>query len=318
MTQRRYCCQLIFFRIYFTALLISFGLPFITFAQKNQVSLVVLGTLQDGGSPHIGCVKDCCKQAGETNKVVSLAIADHSIGKSWLMEATPDLPSQLKAMNEVGRSNHPSGTDGIFLTHAHIGHYSGLMFLGKEALGASGVTVYAMPRMASFLNQNGPWSQLVSQKNIAITPMSNEMPVVLSENLKVTPFQVPHRDEFSETVGFVIEGPSKKALFIPDIDKWEKWDKDIVSMIRSADIALIDGTFFSNAEIGYRDINSIPHPLVSESMEKFRLLPESEKKKIYFIHLNHTNPLLQPGSSEKEKLEKSGFNVAIAGMKIGL
>eukprot|EP00957_Ditylum_brightwellii_P156501 11911053-Ditylum_brightwellii.AAC.1 len=58
--------------------------------------------------------------------------------------------------------------DGIFLTHAHIGHYTGLMYLGREALGAVDVPVYAMPRMRSFLKNNGPWSQLVSLGNINI------------------------------------------------------------------------------------------------------------------------------------------------------
>ncbi|MFZ9980875.1 MAG: MBL fold metallo-hydrolase [Cyclobacteriaceae bacterium] len=286
------------------------------FPQSNQVSLVVLGTMQDGGSPHIGCNKDCCKELNELKKVVSIGILDHAKGKHWLIEATPDLPSQLKDQNKFLRSNHPSGTDGIFLSHAHIGHYSGLMFLGKEALGASNVAVYAMPRMAGFLNRNAPWSQLVSQKNISIIQMTPEVPVLLSDNLNITPIPVPHRDEFSETVGFIIQGPSKKVLFIPDIDKWEKWSKDVCELIKTTDIALIDGTFFSNAEIGYRDISEIPHPLVSESMEKFKDLDPADKKKIYFIHLNHTNPLLQQESKELKHLINSGFNVAYKGMKI--
>jgi pyrroloquinoline quinone biosynthesis protein B len=288
------------------------------FPQSTQVSLVVLGTIQDGGSPHIGCNKDCCKVQDEDKKVVSLGIMDFSSGKHWLIEATPDLPSQLRAQNKLIQSSHPSGTDGIFLTHAHIGHYSGLMFLGKEALGAASVNVYAMPRMAGFLNQNAPWSQLVTQKNISVIQMSAEVPVELSKNLKVTPVPVPHRDEFSETVGFIIQGPSKKVLFIPDIDKWEKWNKDIRDMIHAADIALVDGTFFSNAEIGYRDVSAIPHPLVSESMEKFKDLDPADKKKIYFIHLNHTNPLLQQESKELKHLKNAGFNIAFKGMKIEL
>jgi len=306
-------------KICFTVFYIALSNINPVFPQSTQVSLVVLGTIQDGGSPHIGCKKDCCKEQDEIKKkVVSIGILDHIRGKHWLIEATPDLPSQLREQNKLMQSSHPSGTDGIFLSHAHVGHYSGLMYLGKEALGAAGVNVYAMPRMAGFLKQNAPWSQLVSQKNISVIQMSAEVPVELSENLNVTPVPVPHRDEFSETVGFIIQGPTKKVLFIPDIDKWEKWNKDIRELIQTVDLALIDGTFFSNAEIGYRDISAIPHPLVSESMEKFKDLDPADKKKIFFIHLNHTNPLLQQESKELKHLKNAGFNIAFKGMKIEL
>lgn len=282
-------------------------------AQKDSVSLVVLETVQDGGSPHIGCRRECCAALFEhpdpTRMVVSLGVVDKEHDKTYLFEATPDMARQLKILNK--HANRDGETpDGIFLTHAHIGHYSGLLFLGREALGGDSVPVYAMPKMKRFLQSNGPWSQLVELKNIVLRPIFEKKEVEPTPNLTVVPFRVPHRDEFSETVGYKIIGPSKSALFIPDIDKWGKWTTSIVEEIKKIDYAFLDATFYNGAEINNRDISEIPHPFVIESMELFKNLPDKEKSKIHFIHLNHTNPLLDEQSGAHIKTIQAGFNVA--------
>ncbi len=270
--------------------------------------LVILGTLQDGGSPHIGCEKECCKKIDSNKKVVSLGLVDKASKKQFIVEASPDITSQIKILNEF--SGNKNSVDGILLSHAHIGHYSGLMYLGKEAKNASNIPVYAMPRMKSFLEKNGPWSQLVNLKNIEIKELFDKKEMTLTNRISVIPYQVPHRDEYSETIGFKIIGPNKTALFIPDIDKWEKWEMKIVEMIKEVDYAFIDGTFWDPAEVNNRNITEIPHPLVKESMLKFSQLPSTEKNKIWFIHLNHTNPLLNLTTNEYKDLVKKGFHVA--------
>lgn len=277
-------------------------------------SIVVLGTIQDGGSPHIGCTKDCCRDLFEhpddRRQVVSLGLYDAPNNKRYLFEATPDFSRQTKALKKYGAPTQREMPDGIFLTHAHIGHYTGLMYLGKEARGAKEVPVYAMPKMKTFLESNGPWSQLVSKKNIHLLPLENEQAVKLSEGIKVTPIQVPHRDEYSETVGYRISGPNKTALFIPDIDKWEKWEKDIIQEISKVDYAFLDATFYSGEEIGNRDISLIPHPFISESLEKFAGLSDSEKQKVIFIHFNHTNPVINQTSAAAKAVLNNGFRIA--------
>jgi len=281
------------------------------FAQ--QPSIIILGNVQDGGAPHIGCTKKCCaslfQKPDPDRKVTALGIADPARKSSYLMEATPDITSQLKLLKEYSQtiSDIPNG---IFLTHAHIGHYSGLMYLGKEAMNASQVPVYVMPRMKTFLEQNGPWSQLVNLKNIVPKNIENGVTVTLSNDLQIIPFQVPHRDEYSETVGYKIIGPNKKAIFIPDIDKWEKWNKDIKQEIAAVDYAFIDATFFDAEEIDNRDIKEIPHPFIIETMRLFEAMPIEEKKKIYFIHLNHTNPALNTETTQSKRVIKAGFNIA--------
>ncbi len=283
--------------------------------------IVVLGIAQDGGFPQIGCQKECCKavwQGTEVKKYITcLALVDRKEDHYWLFEATPDISMQLQHLQSYLDSGNylPAG---IFITHAHIGHYAGLMQLGREAMGANGVAVWAMPRLDSFLRNNGPWSQLVSLQNISLNKLKADSTVQLNASLKVEPILVPHRDEFSETVGFIIQSDKKKILFIPDINKWEKWDRDIITEISKCDLALLDGTFYKNGELPGRDMSEIPHPFVEESMKKFESLSAKERSKIIFIHFNHTNPLLKKTSAEKDKARAAGFGVAEEGMIIEL
>ncbi len=246
----------------------------------------------------------------KNRRIVSLGLVDATNQKKYLFEATPDFTQQLKALKNQTAATGAETPDGIFCTHAHIGHYTGLMYLGKEAMNASNITVYAMPRMKTFLEQNGPWSQLVKNNNIALQAMRDNSEIVLSTSIRVIPFTVPHRDEFSETVGYTIIGPNKKALFIPDIDKWEKWNTNINDAIAKVDYAFVDGTFYDAAEISNRDISTIPHPFIIESMNRFKNLPAAEKKKIYFIHFNHTNPVINKNSSQYKQVLQNGFNIA--------
>ncbi len=247
----------------------------------------------------------------------SIAVVDGGHGKKYLFDATPDLREQLYRLH-VEAPDDSHDLDGVFLTHGHMGHYTGLMHFGREAVGADGIRVFAMPRMRNFLSTSGPWSQLVDLGNIEIVPIRADREINLSDTLSVVPIQVPHRDEYTETVGYRITGPSKSALFIPDIDKWRKWDTDIRDLIREVDYALLDGSFFADGELPGRDMSEIPHPYVQESVELFAELPESDKAKIIFIHFNHTNPLLIDGSDAQKQLTSLGFRFAMEGMRLPL
>lgn len=282
--------------------------------QILKTSLIVLGNVQDAGSPHIACKKECCDALFEdpdaNRKVVSLGLFDAENEKTYLFEATPDISEQLKNLKRKAPFNANEIPNGIFITHAHIGHYTGLMYLGKEAINAKNALVYAMPKLKAFLEANGPWGQLVSNKNIALEEIHNNEEIKLSPTIKVMPIRVPHRDEYSETVGFRIIGPNKSVLFIPDIDKWDRWETSIIEAVVNVDYALIDATFFDATEINNRDISEIPHPFVIETMALFKNQPDTIKNKIHFIHLNHTNPLLNPESEQSKEVLAKGFHIA--------
>ena len=282
--------------------------------------LFVLGVAQDAGYPQTGCYEKHCMPGWDDARLrrgaVSLGLIDPGANKKYMFDATPDFPAQLYALEMEAPSEHYEFA-GIFLTHAHIGHYTGLMFLGHEAMGVSDVSVYAMPRMLDYLGTNGPWSQLVNYRNIILSPLQNEKPESFG-TLKVTPFLVPHRDEYSETVGYRIDGPHKSAIFIPDINKWSEWQTDLSELIRTVDYALIDATFYADGELPGRDMSKIPHPFVVESMQILESLPLVERNKVWFIHLNHTNPLLNTESEESKLVRSKGFNIAVEGIRLRL
>jgi pyrroloquinoline quinone biosynthesis protein B len=255
--------------------------------------LVVLGIAQDAGIPHLGCQQPLCASirsgSRRAERVSSLGLRDRRSGRAYLFDATPDLPAQVHHLTG-GRP-----PDGVFLTHAHVGHYTGLMYFGRESIGARGVPVYATPRMLEFLRTNGPWSQLVSLGNIDGRPLAYDEALPLDGGVRVTAFRVPHRDEYSDTVGYRIEGPRQRALFIPDIDRWEKWDRSIRALADTVDLAFLDGSFSSPTEIN-RPIDEIPHPM----MPRTRELVRGTRARLLFIHINHTNAELDAADVARE------------------
>jgi len=292
----------------------------ISIAVNSQSEYIyILGNTQDAGLPHIGCQHPFCEDnfnVYEEHYTTSIAVVNSDLKKYILFEATPDITFQLNNLkkNIFKEFLLP---ESIYITHAHIGHYTGLMYFGREALGAKDQIVKALPRMSNFLENNGPWSQLVDINNIKIKEINFGLSTNELNNINVTPIQVPHRDEYSETAGYIIKGKNKKALFIPDIDKWEKWDIDLSQLAKEFDFLLIDATFYDSKEIN-RDISEIPHPLVTETLNLLSGLKIENRNKVYFIHMNHTNMMLNPDSELSRLVLSKGFKIARIGQKLYL
>jgi pyrroloquinoline quinone biosynthesis protein B len=258
------------------------AIAILTTQQQPQWELVVLGVAQDAGFPHLGCQKPCCveKRKGKPERVSCVGVRNTVTGESYLFDATPDIAAQVQELNG---GKKPTG---VFLSHAHMGHYTGLMYFGRESADWKDVPVYGTKRMGEFLKTNNPWKFLIENKNIALKEIDPNQTTVLADDLTVQCFTVPHRDEFTDTVGYHIATANKSVIFIPDIDRWEKWTTDIKGLANIADILLLDGTFSSPEEVGARDITQIPHPMIPAT----RKLLEGTKAQLWFIHLNHTNP----------------------------
>lgn len=300
------------YKVSIILLSLIFCLP--AFCQQSY-EVMVLGTSQDGGYPQYNCSKACCLSVwqGENDRhfVSSLAIIDKDSKDVWLIDCTPDIKDQINLLFDYF-NNEVFQLRGIFLTHAHIGHYTGLMNLGREVSGSKGIPVFVMPKMKDFLENNGPWNQLIELENIVLQDLSDGLSTELSESLSITVFSVPHRDEYSETVGFSVCGNEKTLTYIPDIDKWSKWNKDIKEVVSNSTYALLDGTFYSSDELQGRDMADIPHPSVNETMNLFKTESSEVKRKIFFTHLNHSNPL-HLNSGANEEVKSSNFNVAEQG-----
>ncbi len=304
-------------RAIFAILLIVLG---VSYAPAAKPYVLVLGIGQDAGVPQMGCDSPFCKKAwanaGLRRAVSSIALVDPSSKRRWIFDATPDLPEQFELL-KAATGDRSNSIDGIFLTHAHIGHYTGLMYLGRESLNSKNIPVFAMPRMRSMLEANAPWSQLSDLGNVKLIELKHREIYRLGKELSVEPFLVPHRDEFSETVGYRIRSGENVLVFIPDIDKWEKWDVKLGDLVSASDHVLIDGTFFADGEIN-RPMSEVPHPFIVETMSLLRGLPVRERRKVKFIHLNHSNPLIQGDRAKIAEVNRAGFGVAAAGMRLPL
>ena len=270
--------------------------------------LYILGTSQDGGYPQIGCKNSCCKIAWDNPSLrrlpASIAIIDKDKKRYWLIDITPEIKSQIKMLESFDCS-----LAGIFLTHAHIGHYMGLVNLGLEVMNVKNIPVFAMPRMREFLVNNTLLNQLVDNNNIDIKSLSDSKEIFIDSNFRITPFRVPHRNELSETVGFRIKGKSKTTIYIPDIDSWDNFEQNLINFINKDDFIFIDGTFFIKDEIQSRDISRIPHPEIVDTMNRLSSLEKNLKGKIYFTHLNHTNDACRIDSKAYQLILNNGFNV---------
>ena len=296
-----------------SATLFVLALPTARPTAPPAVEAIVLGIAQDGGVPHLGCGQELCVRArrdpSARRLVASLGLVDHRTGRRFVIDATPDFPAQVDRLGGL--------PDAILLTHAHIGHYLGLAQLGREVLGARRLPVYCTASMARFLRENGPWKRLVALENIEIREVQPGREFELTPGLRATAIRVPHRDEDSDTVAYLVAGPRRQLLWLPDIDRWEKWDRSIADLVSERRLlAFVDGTFFSPDEIPGRSIRDIPHPLVPETVARFGTAPPPPAK-VFFVHLNHTNRLLWDAAAKRE-LERKGFGIAREGSRYRL
>ncbi len=284
--------------------------------QTCRISLYVLGNAQDAGKPQIGQHQDPAWQdPSRAQPATALALYDKGKARTYLFDATPDIKAQLYALDQhTGKTGF--ALDGIFLTHAHIGHYLGLAQLGREAMGANAIPVYAMPKMRTFLRENGPWNLLVRLKNIVLIPLVDQQAVDLDGGIVVTPLLAPHRAEYTETVGFSIATKHKSAFYLPDIDRWDDWGAmgtTLEAMIAAHDLLFLDATFYSGNELPGRDMSKIPHPTITTTMARLEHLSAAQKNKVHFIHLNHSNPAHNHHSKAYKAIKTAGFNVAQTG-----
>lgn len=267
--------------------------------------VLVLGIAQDGGHPQPGCELPCCRGIDvKAHLTTCVAVIDGQRG--WLLDAGPDFPQHLQRLNAAAVE-----LAGIMLTHGHVGHYTGLMYLGREVMNTKALPVWAAPRLAAYLRGNGPWEQLAAVGNIELIEMRAS--VALTNSVRIEPFDVPHRDEYSETVGFRIVGPNASVLYVPDTDGWENWSPSVEERVGEVDVALLDATFFDADELPTRDFSEIGHPLVVDSLTRFGVLSHNNRAKIRFTHLNHSNPLLRPTSEEFIRVTRAGMRVASEG-----
>lgn len=253
----------------------------------------VAGRAQDAGVPHLGCRCEVCERArgDPAERMYASSLVLDGAGDRHLVDATPDLRFQVPG----------DRLDGVFLTHAHLGHASGLLQFGTEALDADGLPVYCTDPVASFVEGNAPFRLLVERGQVDLVRTPPGEPVRVGD-ATVEPRAVEHRG-ITDTVAYLIEG-DRSVLYMSDLDAWTP---DAIALVAAADVALIDGTFFRKDELDRH--GDVPHPAIVDSMERI----DPAATETYFTHLNHTNPVLRPGSEARRAVRDRGFGIARRG-----
>ena len=272
-----------------------------------MMKILVLGSAQDAGVPQIGCLCANCKEARKNRAFErfgpSIALLHPRKKFCYIIDASPDIKQQIEIIRNHLTINNNFPITAIFLTHAHYGHCSGLWQLGKECISVKNLPVYCTSKMKSFLATNHPFHHLIDDKNIQINDFLIDEELDF-EGFSIKSFEVPHRNEFADTVGYKIKS-DKTLIYLPDIDDW---NDQILEIISEADFALIDGTFYSSTELPRSIV--VPHPPIDRSIE----LMKDFDTKIYFTHLNHTNKILIRNGKEKKEIIKKGFKIASDGL----
>lgn len=261
----------------------------------------VLGSVQDGGVPHLGCGCKLCEEARnnpEKERYISSVLLkknDNDNSVRYLIDPTPDMRRQIKG----------DYIDGVFVSHGHLGHSMGLTYFGTESMDASNIPVYCAKDMQNYLMQNDPYRLLVDRDQIELHGMTEGKTIDILGGA-VRPLEVDHSHVNTETIGFMICGEDKDLLYISDFDRWTS---ELEQEVEEADIAIVDGTFWDRNEIDRYD--EVPHPTINETMDRL----EEMDADIYFTHLNHTNPALREDSGEREEIRDNGFEVVKRGME---
>ena len=172
--------------------------------------------------------------------------------------------------------------------------------------------------MADFLTNNGPWSLLVKLKNIVLNIIEPGQTIKLNDRISIRPLSVIHRGEYTDTLAFIVNGPKRSLLYLPDIDRWEGMEPSIERLVESVDIALLDGTFYSDDELPHRNLAEIPHPRITDSMQRLQAIVDKGASHVVFTHLNHSNQLLDEDGRYAMQLRNRGFDIAFDGMEFQL
>ncbi|MFW6074075.1 MAG: MBL fold metallo-hydrolase [Chloroflexota bacterium] len=287
-----------------------------------MAEIVLLGTAQDGGVPHAGCLCEHCRRArgtaGYRRRPACLGLRS---GDEWAMiDATSAFAEQMLSLwerrdsSELDSRGRFPAPDALVLSHAHSGHYVGLWQLDRSVLASNQVPVYVDGSMGAFLRSQQIWSVMEGEGFLSISPIEIGARFPILSEVQITPFEVPHRSEWPvKTLAYIIQGPRKRALYLPDIDGWEELSEPIENLTSGVDIAILDGCFWDAPPFP-----GVPHPPISDTMGRLQALVDSGSTEIVFTHLNHDNPAVDASSREAREINRRGFRVGFDGMSFSV
>ena len=256
----------------------------------------------------------------------SLAVS--ADGLSWVvLNASPDIRTQLAQTPALfPQSLRATPISAVLLTNGDIDHVAGLLTLREK----TAFDVYATDDIRAALDQNPmmgvldpelvSWHRLELGSTVTIAGLAidilavpGKVPLYLEGDEVVT-------DAVGETtIGLMIREGSSQLAYIPGC---AALPDELVERLCMADLVLFDGTVWENTEMpdmgaGKKTGRRMGHLPMSGSDGSLARLNEVKGRKAY-IHINNTNPVLQPDSAERRAVAEAGWEVCADGMEFDL
>ncbi len=312
----------------------------------------VLGSAAGGGFPQWNCACRNCSRIregslhGRPRAQTQIAIEcnpEYTLRTYWsLVNASPDLRSQILAAPDLRPFAATAGSSPIrdvYLSSADVDSLMGLLHLREF----QAFRIFALPSVRRILSEENSifrvlgrarppvqWFPLplassvdwgenyhpsgVPRFHARAVALRGEYPDYVSEKL--------HRDlpPQEAVVGLAFGYCGKRVFVAPALPgrnmEWKEWAE-------SSDLALIDGTFWSDDELirtgrskkMARDIGHLPLSGHGGLLEQY---PRQSRGRKVLIHINNTNPILDEESPEHRAVLDAGFEIAYDGMEFEL
>ncbi len=281
----------------------------------------ILGTAAGGGSPQWNCgCRECeaARATGRSRTQDGLAISGD--GSAWyLVNASPDLRAQLLATPEL---RPPAGTRdtpvrGVLFTSAELDHTLGLLGLRE----AAELDVYATTWVHEALTTAFPlYTVLSGYTRVHRHDVRDGEPVELAGGLRVTATVLSaKRPRYANVASgeavcaYRFDAGGRSFVYAPGL---AAWSPEFEEAIGGADLVALDGTFFTEDEMGpARPASGMGHLAVREQLTLVQARPRT---RFLFTHLNNTNPLLRPDAPELAEVTAAGAAVAADGQLLEL
>ena len=280
-----------------------------------MIRVHILGSAAGGGLPQWNCACANCVAARsgkierQTQSSTAISADSEEFQSWWLINASPDLPRQIESSRQLQPRREASRNTpiaGVLLTNPDIDHALGLLLLREQE---KPIVVYAADETRAALG----WLDSVVTRFCGIEwrKISTDFQP-LDGAVSFRAIELPHSVAFQ----FRDDTSGVTALFAPTVGDLTAHLRDAV---QASDIVFFDGTFWSDGELatvrpgarGAREMNHLPIKGVS-----LDLLRQSPARRKIYTHINNTNPILIPGSSERAKVEKAGIEIAHDGLEI--
>ncbi|WP_324716746.1 pyrroloquinoline quinone biosynthesis protein PqqB [Carboxydochorda subterranea] len=303
----------------------------------------VLGTTAGGGLPQWNCNCANCRRAraaGPSGRRLQSSLAVSPDGAAWyLINATPDVREQMAHFRALapGPGIRDTPLRGVLLTDAELDHTLGLLNLRENARW----TLWATPAVLHVLESVYPVLPILraysSELQVRAMPVDRAfmlpperapgasvqvLATEVSRRLPVYAQALSGAPAPGAVVAFTLTNPAtgRRLVYAPGLRRLEA---SLRAQLEQADVVLLDGTLWDEDElirlgVAHRTAADMDHAPMNGSHGTARWFGELPARWKLYVHVNNTNPALDPSSPERRRLREAGLDIAEDGWEVEL